>query len=113
MHMDDYETVLGMEFWKQYETIIVPHMKKLYIYIRQDDETLGIPIVEAMTARCKLTAMNVEDIKQDEEIYERLSAPEIKLVEQSQVIRALSDNILDLTGRLEVVKGNKDARPKT
>jgi len=34
-------------------------------------------------------------------------------MEQSQVIRELSNNILDLIGKLEGVEGNKDARPKT
>lgn len=68
LRMDEYEAVLGMEILKQYEGMMVPHMKKLYIYDRWDDETLEVLIVEAMTARCKLTTMNVEDIKWDEEL---------------------------------------------
>ena len=32
LRMDDSEAVFGMEFLKQYEAMMVPHMKKLYIY---------------------------------------------------------------------------------
>lgn len=30
--IDEYEVVLGMEFMKQFEAMVVPHLKKLYIY---------------------------------------------------------------------------------
>jgi len=66
----------------------------------------------AMSVGSKLTTMNVEDIKRDEEFYKTLSSIETKIMEWTEVIRALSDSILDLTRRLEVVEGN-DARPKT
>ena len=30
--IDDYQVVLGMEFMEKYEAMMVPHIKKLYIY---------------------------------------------------------------------------------
>ena len=32
VEIDDYEVVLGMEFMKKFEVIVVLHLKKLYIY---------------------------------------------------------------------------------
>ena len=52
--------------------------------------------------------MNMENEKRDEEVYKRLSITEAKLMEQSQVIRALSDSILDLSKRLEAVEDDND-----
>lgn len=60
VRMDDYEEVLGMEFLKQYEPMMVPHMKKLYIYNGQDYEASGVPIVVVMIDVCKLIEMNIE-----------------------------------------------------
>lgn len=74
---------------------------------------LWVQKIIAMTTRCKLTMMNVEDIKRDEEIYGILSTTETKPVEESQVIRELNDSIRDLIGMLEGMEGNGDARPKT
>ena len=83
---------------------MVPHMKKLYIYDGREDDPLGVPTVASMTVGCKLTMMNVEEVKRDEELYKRFSCTEEKHVEQLQVIRALSNSILDLSTRLKVVK---------
>ena len=32
VQIDDYEAILGIEFMKGFDAMIVPHMKKLYIY---------------------------------------------------------------------------------
>lgn len=111
MQIDDYEILRGMEFMKQFEAMMVPHLKNLYIYDRLDDDPIGVPTIGAMTTKCKLTTMNVEEVKRDEEEYKSFSCTEEKLMEQSQVIRALSDSILDLSSRLEVVEKDGDAKP--
>jgi len=113
VQMDDYKEVLGIEFMKQYEVVMVPHMKKLYIYDGREDEPLRVPVVVVMTGGCKLTRMNMEDIKQDEEVYERLKCVEEKLIEKEEIMRAFFDSVLDLIGRLEVVEDNMDVNPKT
>lgn len=38
--IDDYEVVLGMEFMKQFEAMIVPHLNKLHICDGHDDDPL-------------------------------------------------------------------------
>ena len=43
-----------------------------------------------------------------EKVNKRLSTIEAKLVEHSLVIRSLSDSILDLTRRLELVEDDDD-----
>lgn len=63
VQINDYEVVLGMEFMKKFEAIMVPHMKKLYIYDRQDEVPIGVPTIGATTFKCKLKTMNVEDVK--------------------------------------------------
>ena len=50
----------------------------------------------------------MENGKGDEEIYKWLSVAEEKLMEQSQVIRALSYSILDLSKRLEAVEDDNE-----
>ena len=92
--------------------MVIPHLKKLYIYDERDDDPIGVSIVGATTSECKLTMMNVEEVKWDEVLYKRLSSVEAKLMEQLQVIRALSNNILDLTSILEIVEEDVDARPE-
>jgi len=106
--IDDYEAVLGMEFMKQFEAMVVPHMKKLYIYDGREGVPISVPTVGVTKAECKLTAMNMEDDKRDEEVYKRLSSTETKLMEQSQIIQTFSDSILDLSRRLEVVEIDED-----
>lgn len=82
MWIDEYETVLGMEVMKQFEAIIVPHMKKLYIYDECEKEPIGIPTIGTMVAECKLIVMNVDEVKQDEEVYKRLPCTDAKLMKQ-------------------------------
>eukprot|EP00253_Pinus_taeda_P036149 PITA_36149 len=108
VQIDNYEAVLGVEFVKEFDAMIVPHTRKLYIYEGQEDVPIGVPTVEVIEAECKLTTMSMENGKKDEEIYRRLSVAEAKLMEQSQVIRALSDSILDLSKRLEAVEDADD-----
>ena len=63
--------------------MIVPHMKKLYIYDERKEVPIGIPTKGATTVECKLTMMNVEEVKRDEEVYKRFSSTEEKIMEQS------------------------------
>lgn len=63
VRIDDYEAVSGMEFMKQFEAMVVPHMKKLYIYNGREDVPIGVPTVRVTKAECKLTTMNMEDDK--------------------------------------------------
>lgn len=93
---------------KKFEAMVVHHMKKLYIYDRQEDVPIGVPTIEITKAKCKLTTMNMEDDKRDEEINKWLSTTEAKLLEQSQVIRTLSESILDLSRRLEAVEDDDE-----
>ena len=94
---DDYEAVLGMEFMKQFDAMIVPHLKKLYIYDGREDVPIGVPTIAVTRLDCKLGVMQMED---KEKVNKRLSSVNTKLVEQSLVIKTLSDSILDLTRRL-------------
>ena len=105
VRIDDYEAVLGMEFMKQFDAMIVPHLKKLYIYDGREDVPIGVPTIGATRPDCKVGAMQMED---KEKVNKRLSSVEAKLVEQSLVIRSLSDSILDLTRRLELVDDDDD-----
>jgi len=63
VEIDDYEAVLGMEFMKQFEAMIVPHLKKFHIYDRHDDDRISVPTIGTTTNECKLTTMNVEEVK--------------------------------------------------
>ena len=81
VRIDDYEVVLGMEFMKKFEAMTDPHINKLYIYDGHEEVPIGIPTIGATTTEFKLTTMNVEEVKQDEEAYKRLSCMEAKLME--------------------------------
>jgi len=105
VQIDDYEAVLGMDFMKQFDAMIVPHLKKLYIYDGREDVPIGVPTIGATRPDCKVGAMQMED---KEKVNKRLSSVEAKFVEQSLVIRSLSDSILDLTRRLELVEDDDD-----
>ena len=100
VRIDDYEAVLGMEFMKLFDAMVVPHLKKLYIYDGREDVPIGVTRPD-----CKLGVMQMED---KEKVNKRLSSVETKLVEQSLVIKTLSDSILDLTRRLEMVEDDDD-----
>ena len=89
-----------MKFMKQFDAMIVPHLKKLYIYDGREDVPIGVTRPD-----CKLGVMQMED---KEKVNKRLSTVEAKLVEQSLVIRSISDSILDLTRRLELVDDDDD-----
>ena len=58
-------------------------MKKLYIYNRCEGDPISVPTIGTTTADCKITTMDVKEVKQDEELYKRLSCKEEKIVEQS------------------------------
>ena len=79
--IDDYEARLGIEFMKEFVAMIVPHMRKLYIYDRREDVPIGVPTVRVTKAKHKLTVMSMKDGKKGEEIYKRLSIAETKLME--------------------------------
>ena len=104
LRIDDYEVVLGMEFMKQFDAMIVPHLRKLYIYDGREDVPIGVPTIGVTRLDCKLEVMQMEEEKRMEDMSKRLSMVETKLTEQSLVIRTLSDSILDLSRRLEVVE---------
>jgi len=61
--IDDYEVVLGMEFMKQFEVMVVAHMKKLYIYDGQVDVPIGVLTMRVTKTECKLRRMNMENDK--------------------------------------------------
>ena len=105
VRIDDYEAVLGMEFMKQFDAMIIPHLKKLYIYDGREDVPIGVPTIGVTRPDCKLGVMQMED---QEKVNKRLSSVDTKLVEQSLVIKTLSDSILDLTRRLELVEDDDD-----
>ena len=110
--MDDYEAVLGMEFFKEFEVMVVPHMRKLYIYDGQTDRPIGIPTIGGGgSTQCKITAMSVEDTKRHAELQGRIANTEGRLQEQAQEIMALSKSLLDVTKRLETMEAKEDADP--
>ena len=47
---------------KQYEALMMPHMKRLYIYDGREDEPLGVSTMVAVRVGCKLKTMDVKDI---------------------------------------------------
>ena len=57
VQIDDYEFVLGMEFLKQFDAMIVPHLKKLYIYDGSEYVPNGVPIIGVTKPNCKLVVM--------------------------------------------------------
>ena len=93
--------MLGMEFLKQYDAMIVPHFKKLYIYDGREDVPIGVPTIGVTKLYCKLAVMQMEDEKCMEDMSKWLSTVEAKLNEQSLVIRTLSNSNLDFPRRLE------------
>eukprot|EP00253_Pinus_taeda_P021800 PITA_21800 len=103
----DYEAVLGMEFMKQFDAMIVPHLKKLYIYDGREDVPIGVPTIGVTRSDCKLAVMQMEDEKRMDDMSKQLSMVETKLTEQSLVIRTLSDSILDFSRRLEEVEDDE------
>jgi len=108
VRIDDYEVVLGMEFMKKFDAMIVPHLRKLYIYDGREDVPIGVPTIGVTRPDCKLGVMQVEDEKRMGNMSKRLSTVEAKLTEQSLVIRSLSDSILDLSRRLELIENDDD-----
>ena len=103
VQIDDYDAVLGMEFMKQFDAMIVPHLRKLYMYDGREDVPIGVLMIGVTRPNCKLAVMQMEEEKQTEYMSKRLSTVETKLTKQSLVIKTLSDSILDLSRRLEVV----------
>eukprot|EP00253_Pinus_taeda_P019438 PITA_19438 len=105
VQIDDYEAVLGMEFMKQFEAMVVPHLRKFFIYDGREDVPIGVPTIGVTKPDRKLGGMQMED-----KTNKRLSTVEAKLAEQSIVIRSLSDSILDLSRRLELVEDDDDEK---
>jgi len=108
VRIDDYEAVLGMEFMKQYDAMIVPHLKKLYTYDGKEDVPIGVPTFGITRPNHEVATMQVRSDEGMDDVCKRLSKAETKLTEQSLVIRSLSDSILDLTRRLEVIEDKED-----
>ena len=79
VHIDDYEAVLGMEFLKQFDVMIVPHLKKLYLYDGRENVPIGVPTIGVTKPDCKLAVMQMEDEKQMEDMSKRLSMVEKNL----------------------------------
>jgi len=69
VQIDDYEVVLGMEFMKQFDAMIVPHLRKLYIYDGREDLPIGMPTIGVTRPDCKLEVMQMEDEKQMRDEY--------------------------------------------
>jgi len=46
-----------MEFLKHYDAMIVPHLKKLYIYNRREDIPISVPTIGVTKTECKLVVM--------------------------------------------------------
>jgi len=103
VRIDDYEAVLGMEFMKQFEAMVVPHLRKLFIYDGREDVPIGVPTIGVTKLDRKLGGMRMED-----KTNKRLSEVEEKLAEQSLVIQSLSDSILDLSIRPELMEDEDD-----
>ena len=61
VRIDDYEAVLGMEFMKQFEAMIVPHLRKLFIYDGREDVPIGVPTIGVTKPDHKLGGMQMED----------------------------------------------------
>ena len=57
VRIDDYEAVLGMEFMKQFEAMVVPHLRKLFIYDGKEDVPIGVPTVGVTKPDHKLGGM--------------------------------------------------------
>ena len=57
VRIDDYEAVLGMEFMKQFEAMVVPHLRKLFIYDGWDDVPIGVPTIGVTKPDCKLAVI--------------------------------------------------------
>jgi len=55
--IDDYEAILGMEFLKQYDAMIIPHLKKLYIYDGREDVPIRVPTISVTRPECKLAVI--------------------------------------------------------
>jgi len=85
--IDDYEAVRGMEFLKQYETMIIPHLKKLYIYDGREDVPIVVPTIGVTKPDCKLAVMQMEEKKWLDDVCEWLPTAGAKHTEQSLVIR--------------------------
>lgn len=81
MRIDDYEAVLGMEFMKQFDAMIVPHLRKLYIYDGREDVPIGVPNIGVKRPDCKLGVMQMEDEKKMGDMSKWLSTVEAKLTE--------------------------------
>ena len=105
VRIDDYEAILGMDFMKQFEAMVVPHLQKLFIYDGREDVPIGVPTIGVTKLDRKLGGMQMKDkVKVDK----RLSTMEAEITEQSLVIQALSDSISDLSRRLELVEDDDD-----
>lgn len=61
VRIDDYDAVLGMEFMKTFDALIVPHLKNLYIYDGREDASIGVPTIGGKRPDCKVGAMQMED----------------------------------------------------
>eukprot|EP00253_Pinus_taeda_P015379 PITA_15379 len=63
VQIDDYEAILGMEFLEQFDAMIVPHLKKMYIYDGKEDVPIGVPTIGVTRPDCKLAVMQMEGEK--------------------------------------------------
>lgn len=111
--MHDYEALLGMEFMKKYEAMIILHLKKQYIYNGREYVPLSVPTMASMMGEHKITTMSVEEIKQDGEICERLDCMETRLMQHAKIIQTLSDSVFGLIGKLEAIEDCKDENKGT
>lgn len=62
-----------MEFLKQFDAMIVPHLKRLYICDGREDVPIGVPTIGVTKPDCKFAVMQMEDMSK------RLSMVETKL----------------------------------
>lgn len=101
VRIDDYEAVLGMEFMKQHEAMVVPHLRKIYIYDGRSDVPIGVPTMGVTKRDHRLGGMQVE---RNEEVNTKLASMEVKFTDLELVVRALSDSLLDLTRRVDRIE---------
>lgn len=128
IRIDGYEAVLGIDFMKQFEAMVVPHLRKLFIYDGREDVPIGVPTIGVTKPDRKLGGMQIEDrakvdkrlatleakfeesmqMKDKTKVEKKLTTLEAKFDEQTIVIRALSDSISKLSRRLEIVEDEDD-----
>lgn len=60
--------------------MIIPHLKRLYIYSGREDVPIGVPTIGVTKPDCKLAVLQMEDEKRIEDMSKRLSMVETKLI---------------------------------